>query len=1335
METLVKIPEFFNKLGQGGTLILKPTINNNEIVDVLIDYINDYSQMQYNELLHVSLISQFNNIEQKQFIEFFNHVFKSKESVINAEYNISFYDDKFIFTYYCLNKSINEIEIRNINLISIVNNAEIGIIARDIDGKITQWNQGVEKIFGYTRDEVVGTNGPLLDFTKEDFDLYAQHISDVYAKQTIHSGEFRKKKKNGDEVYVFAKYMPSLDDNNNTIGTVSTYQDITKTYQERSFVDGLATIVKVASTGIMLKNIDGITVYANDAACDILGFSQEELRGKSSVLYETEKLKNDYSIIRERLLNGERVDNFSTTCRHKDGRVIDVAVSYSPVADSNGSITHLACIFSDVTELNAKNRRAMEMAVIVNQTDAAIVIKDKHGVVTSVNPAMINMTNYSSEELIGFDYRVYSLQSETEIKAILNERIMNNEVIRNVKSHIKCKDGTVIPVSINYSPLSENDEIIGSIAIITDITEIVEAEELLRRSQNDLMMLFNTMTSGFLSYRVVRDEAGQAIDFKIEVVNPAFEEIEGIEKNTTNGHLWSEKFPNQSDFFDILLDVAENGTELNFNRKIDATNRFVDVYMYSPERDVVACFENDVTERHLTAEQLQLSYNETTRLIQKMPAPVAIFDADGIILEANDAYAKTFAVVDPLTLIGRDSAEFKPQMSGHIITAANFQTMADNGVNYMEAIKDNGEIVYLRTVMQKIVYRGKSVFVAHCQDVSMERKTEQSLQEAVKSAREASETKSNFLANMSHEIRTPLNGVLGFTQLALQDNNLSLEVKDYLQKIENSADGLLVIINDILDISKIESGKMEIEEIPFTIHDVFTSCQLIGEKRAKEKGIRLLMKEAVLPNKVLVGDLAKLKQVLLNLLTNAIKFTNDGAVTYSAEVVKIVDNIATINFEVKDSGIGIDQDDLEKVFEPFMQADASTTRRFGGTGLGLSITKSLIELMGGKLKVVSYLGIGSKFSFVLDFEIRDADLYKENKMSSLSRKPIFNADVLICEDNEVNQQVIRENLNRVGIKTTIVENGKLGIAEFSRRQLEHEPFDLILMDIHMPVMDGLEATRILLDSGCKTPIVAMTANIMKSDIELYLKSGMVDCLGKPYTNSQLLEFLTKFLEPVSYQEVVHNDTKDVDSSYSPFINEKIGIDCCAGDKELYNKIKLNFYKSNIDFSKRLESYLLDSKIEDAHRLVHTLKGTSATIGATMLNSAVLLVETKLRKIKDSNEDDMSELSTSESLQQLCDMNKQLASVLKEIEPLVKKHMNDEQNTVKEEFDLDFALYVATEVEELLLDDDIDVLNLISRMKKAFTIDEDLTNTLIEQIENYDFEIAYETLKVIKEKLR
>ncbi|MCL2018805.1 MAG: response regulator [Oscillospiraceae bacterium] len=554
--------------------------------------------------------------------------------------------------------------------------------------------------------------------------------------------------------------------------------------------------------------------------------------------------------------------------------------------------------------------------------------------------------------------------------------------------------------------------------------------------------------------------------------------------------------------------------------------------------------------------------------------------------------------------------------------------------------------------------------------------------------------KSQFLATMSHEIRTPMNGIMGFAELALDtpDNDLH-QVRDYISRIKESTKWLLNIINDILDISKIESGKMELKYLPFDLHDVISRCESIIMPTAKEKGLSFIVETEPLSGKKAIGDPVRLYQTLINLLSNAVKFTDSGMVKLSVAIRNIEEDKVWVFFEVKDDGIGMNREQIEKVFAPFIQADSGTTRNYGGTGLGLAITKSIVELMGGTLSVESTLGAGSVFSFEVLFDtIETSDIPNEPSKFDLMEKPLFNGLVLVCDDNVMNRQVISEHLATVGLRTAVAENGQKGVTMVTKRIEEGEsPYDLIFMDMFMPVMDGIEAASKIAELDTGTPIVAMTANVMASDLENYRKHGMPDYVAKPFTSKELWRILLKYLSPL---KIGDNDRHESDNV------------------ELQRKLRLSFIKNNLSKYDEICDALKTGDIEAAHRLAHGLKGNAGQIGKKELQKAAEKIEFLIK-------DNLLPIPKTA----LNVLNAELKAVLEELRPLLDEiaahnkplSLNAEQ--IAELFD---------KLEPLLDNLNPECVNFLDDLR-AVPGTEELTG----YIEDYDFESAALILKEIK----
>lgn len=397
-------------------------------------------------------------------------------------------------------------------------------------------------------------------------------------------------------------------------------------------------------------------------------------------------------------------------------------------------------------------------------------------------------------------------------------------------------------------------------------------------------------------------------------------------------------------------------------------------------------------------------------------------------------------------------------------------------------------------------------------EIEYVKQVETDLVEARDHAEKMSQAKGQFLANMSHEIRTPMNGVIGTLQL-LETSQLTESQAEYVATAHKSADALLDILNDILDLSKIEAGKLGIETIAFDLREVLSDVIGLNLPAAEQKKLQLACEIADALPEFVVADPVRIRQLLLNLVSNAIKFTDRGVVCLRLNVLASTSDTARIRIEVSDTGVGIDKKTLEKLFTAFTQADGSTTRKYGGTGLGLAIVKQLVHLMHGELGVDSVPGAGSTFWFEITVGIASQGVKQAPVEIAAEYVPLPSARILLVEDNPVNQLVASRMLEKIGLQVALANNGNQAL-----KKLEQDDFDIVLMDCQMPELDGFAATRILRDyeqqmAKERTIVIAMTANVMEGDRQRCLDVGMDDYLGKPVKLPELEATLRRWLTP------------------------------------------------------------------------------------------------------------------------------------------------------------------------------------------------------------------------------
>ncbi|MEN8154971.1 MAG: ATP-binding protein [Acidobacteriota bacterium] len=513
------------------------------------------------------------------------------------------------------------------------------------------------------------------------------------------------------------------------------------------------------------------------------------------------------------------------------------------------------------------------------------------------------------------------------------------------------------------------------------------------------------------------------------------------------------------------------------------------------------------TENHIRESRERFKY-----LFESAMDSIYILDGDGSIIDVNQMALVHFGYSWD-EIVGKKFRDLFHEESLNLFTR-HFKVLSKelNTRFEFKGCRKDGKMIYIDCSAVLLRDRGgeKNSYFVFLKDITKRKESEILLKKAKEEAEKANTSKSEFLANVSHEIRTPMNAILGFSEM-LENTKLNKDQKEYIEVIKESGESLLYIIDEILDFSKIEAGKFQFDKSNFDLWKIISEVMKVIKVRISDDKIRLIKSiEGSVP-RYLFGDIVRIKQILLNLLSNAVKFTKEGEIRLSVRLWKELGNWVSVRFEISDTGIGISPDDKDKLFKSFSQIDTSASRRYEGAGLGLSITSKFIEMMGGEIKVKSKIGEGSVFYFTINFEKGESedektgigkDIIKKMKKDELSKYSI-----LIAEDNKVNSMLLEYILKREGFEITIVANGKQAVDQVKKKK-----FDIILMDIQMPELDGVEATKII--SGFlteKPPIIALTANAMKGDRDKYIAAGMDDYLSKPFKREILVNTIIKWI--------------------------------------------------------------------------------------------------------------------------------------------------------------------------------------------------------------------------------
>lgn len=633
---------------------------------------------------------------------------------------------------------------------------------------------------------------------------------------------------------------------------------------------------------------------------------------------------------------------------------------------------------------------------------------------------------------------------------------------------------------------------------------------------------------------------------------------------------------------------------------------------------------------------LRKSEERYRHLFEQNPVSMLIYERGSLqLLAVNEAFLKQYGYGKEEALALKLPDLYPGSERDHIIRLAS-SLSGHTYVGEWHHCRKDGSVMTIEATSHDLNYQEKIARIAVITDITERKKTEEELsryrhdlEELVRirtseleaardEAQSANRAKSEFLANMSHEIRTPMNAVLGMTHLALQ-TDMTPRQREYLGKAQFAAESLLGIINDILDFSKIEAGKLEMEQSEFMLDEVIDKVTAIIGMKAQQKGVQLLLAVDSDVPPTLVGDQLRLGQVLINLCNNAVKFTEHGDITLSVSCLERRDDQqATLEFMVQDSGIGMDSEQIAKLFSPFTQVDASRTRRFGGTGLGLAISKQLVELMGGEIRVASEPGKGSRFCFTACFGIgRQVDKVPTAAYPDMDAvcRQLAGARLLLVEDNDFNRQVATELLQSIGCEVTVADNGCEAV-----RYARNQQFDAVLMDIQMPLMDGYEATRLIRrDPALQTlPIIAMTAHAMATDRQSCLDAGMNDYISKPINPRQLYQILGQRVAAPSGTGPVTPASAAAPCNPTPTLPEQLpGISMQSGLRNLndnlqfYRKMLVSFMHNMPGISREIRTLLEQGDQEAATRTAHSIKSSAGSIGAVALMDAAGQLEQAL----------------------------------------------------------------------------------------------------------------------------
>jgi two-component system sensor histidine kinase/response regulator len=1007
--------------------------------------------------------------------------------------------------------------IERAGLEAAIEQAGEAIVITDTRGCIQYVNPAFTRMTGYSSHEATGQNPRILKSGQNPPQLYKELWATIRRGGTWH-GELVNRRKDGSLYTEEMNIAPVRAANGETVSFIAIKEDVTRRRAAEEAQRFLASIVQTSEDGIIGYTRAGLIRTFNRGAEIISGYAAEEVIGKPVAVLLAPSELHHLPALMATVLEGKTVSQYKTIALRKDGGMVSVSVTANPILNAAGDVTAVSTIVRDISERKLTEQSRALLASIVESSEDAIVRAGLDGVIVGWNRGAERLYGYAAEEVLGRKGGMLlppdrgSEQNDMLASARMGRGVRQFETIR------RRKDGSEVEVSLTVSPVRrDSGEVAGVSLIARDISDRRKAQRELRASEERFRNAFESAPFGMCL---------SGTDGRFLQVNSAFGEMLGYPEDELLRIGWGQ-----------LTHPDDLGPSLQMaKRLLSGASRIQELekrYLHRSGNVVWALTRvslarhangaplyfvthlHDIGERMRAAAAIRQSEEQYRSLIANIPDVVWTVGPD-----------RKYSFISPniQKLLGYPAAEFYDR--GITLWAeaihpddiarvrAAFDALMINGKPYdMEyrMRRKTGEWIWVHGRALKTYRKAGMQYVdGLSSDITVRKNAEEAMQRAKDTAEAANRIKSEFLANMSHEIRTPMNGVIGMTELLL-DTPLTTEQREYLGNVKSCADSLLAIINDILDFSKIEARKLVIEPVEFDIRkSVGMALKALGV-RCGEKNLELICNfDASVPD-VVLGDPGRLRQVLINLAGNAIKFTEAGEVEVRVRREATDDEEdVRLHFAVRDTGIGIAHDRQEAIFDAFVQADPSASRRFGGTGLGLAISSQLVTMLGGRIWVESEAGKGSTFHFTV--RMRRVDGHS-GRAPHAEIATLAGLRVLVVDDNATNGRLLKQVLNGWGMSAELSGNGHTALAALLHATAIGKPYALAIIDGQMPGMDGFAmADRIKGSADLeKTDIIMLTSAARVGAEGRCRGTGAAACLSKPAGESELLDTVLQVL--------------------------------------------------------------------------------------------------------------------------------------------------------------------------------------------------------------------------------
>ncbi len=1037
------------------------------------------------------------------------------------------------------------------------------------------------------------------------------------------------------------------------------------THELHQFLDGARDLIQVVG-------LDERIEFANRAWLETLGYTAKEASGLRLVDILPVGARTQVSNVLETLLRGKDPGKFDTTFLTKEGKEVSVVGSFS-CAYENGKPTAYTGIFYDNTErIRAESAQKLYYSIgslVLKSSTLDELLAEIHGLLREhikANNFHVGLYNeeeraltfpYYVDEVFGGKVNAYKRHFSKGLTEYTFTR-KRPTFLYQEDIEVLVKEGKVqlvgpVPKVWLGVPLIMGDRTIGVIAVKShtdrnkfrraelDLLDFISGqvalvierkryEEQINEQRARLHAIFDSSSHMIWSVNKKRGLTSFNQNYA-EAIHGYYGQYPEIDPAASKPRFMLSA-PEYHQEVDRRYLAAFQGELQHFETHITDKDGHIlwrecflnPIFLPDGKIEEVSGIAHDITEKKLSEMALQENEEKFRNIFESFQDIYFRADFEGIIQMISPSVLEVSGYTQEEVLganLSRYFDNINPQ--GRLIR----KLFREGKVGNYEAalIRKDGKRIEVLCNIRLIYHRGRPVAIdGVLRDVTSLKAANEELREAKEIAERSLHVKERFLANMSHEIRTPMNGVIGMIDLLL-DTRLDVEQQDFVGTIKKSSELLLGILNDILDLSKLEAGKMELRPIGLSLDESLRKLNSLFGQAAAAKGVRLSYKiDPELPPYIF-ADEVRLMQVLSNLMSNSIKFTEVGQVKVSVKIEEEMGEMVRLRFEIKDTGIGISKENVPQLFQNFNQLDNSLSKSYAGTGLGLAISKELVRLMGGEIGVTSRPEKGSTFWFTLVLKkARRADLPPREETVRISDNHFAAAKpkILLVDDNKVNQRVASVILTKAGCEVQVAGNGQDAIDKVR----EHPGYDLIFMDIQMPGMDGIEATRQIKALGKKDlpPIVAMTAYSMKDDEQRLRAAGLDDYLPKPITSEVLIGMVKKRM---GIREV-RSTTRQIEPPADPVLNLQVSGQLEAiGGQDLLEEIYGGFLEEAQELIATAQAGQAQGEPEAVRRSLHTLKGTAGTVGAMKVAKLAERIEGNLKRGQDAYlAEDLLELS-------------------------------------------------------------------------------------------------------------